>query len=61
MVVHSLVHNMSVVMEGKQTYSVCTLPFILRHFSQDGKASIDDVRNLLGIFVGTSQQVPVSD
>jgi hypothetical protein len=28
MVVHSLFHNTSVVMEGKQTYSVFTRPFI---------------------------------
>jgi hypothetical protein len=61
MVVHSLVHNMSVVMEGKQMYSVFTRPFIQDILLKTAKYQLTMSGKCLVCFVGNRQQVPVSD
>jgi hypothetical protein len=58
-VVHSLVHNMSVVLEGKQTYSVCTRHIFNISLKME-KHQSTMFGNCLVCFVGNSGQVPVS-
>ena len=51
-VVYGLVHNMRVVIDGKRVDSVCE-PLSVEHFSVDGKASADSVRDALARPLGT--------
>jgi hypothetical protein len=51
-VVYGLIKNMKVVIDGKKTsYLTCFLPAV-ELFPLDGKASIDNIRDVLGKFVG---------
>ena len=55
-VVHGLVQNMKVVTDGEQIYQICHLPGVEYRSFLDGKASLDCVRNSLGMFL-TSQRI----
>ena len=50
-VVYGLIQNMRIVIDGKKTYLTCFLPAV-ELFPLDGKASIDNIRDVLGKFVG---------
>ena len=49
-VVHGLVQNMKVVTDGEQIYQVCHSLGVMCPSFIDGKASLDSVRNSLGMF-----------
>jgi hypothetical protein len=49
-VVYGLVQNMTVVMDGEKIHLDCNL--VLSIFVLDGKASVDCVRDALGMFCG---------
>jgi hypothetical protein len=52
-VVHGLVQNMSVVTDGEQIYQACHSAGCRVSFILDGKASLDCLRNSLGMFLGS--------
>ena len=54
-VVHSLAHNMSVVLEGKQMYSVCTPPFSQDIYLKMAKDQLTMSGNYLVCFLGNSE------
>ena len=60
-VVHGLVQNMKVVTDGEQIHLAChPLGVNCRSFL-DGKASLECVRNSLGMFLSPQQTVSASD
>jgi hypothetical protein len=56
-IVHGLVENMKVVMDGEQIHQACRLPGIEDLFPVDGEVSLDHLMEPLGMLSGHNQVI----
>jgi hypothetical protein len=60
-VVHGLVENMKVVMDGEQIHQACRAPGVEDLFPVDGEVSIGHIKETLGMFFRPQSRDRVSD